>query len=220
MKLDSYRCLISNLPIRQQAFTSQLTTWSKRMEPLPAALEDIFGGNQEVTLSRDDLFSLAGARAIPRIVYAVILWGYPKGMRGNHFPNIVGAMAQIEAILTEIRQDGNQIPDWDEHWNNTFGQANGENRVAGLGLSTYSKILYFMNTRANGKKCLILDQVLIDVFSSRKFDEFAHLAGITYTTAPNLYPTYIASMVSESLRLGVTPDQLEMFLFMFGSVLK
>ena len=77
-----------------------------------------------------------------------------------------------------------------------------------------------MNTRANGKACLILDRVLIDVFSSHKFDEFEQLTAITYASAPSLYPTYLDSMEREALRLGVSPDQLEMFLFMFGPILK
>ena len=220
MRLDSYRCLIANLPVRQQAFTSKLETWMDRVHPLPDALAGIFSANQTTTISRSDLFWMSVANDLPRFVFAVILWGYPNGMRGNHFPNLVNTMPRLETMLTGIRNNGNLIPDWDQHWNAAFAHANDHRRIEGLKLSTYSKILYFMNTRANGTACLILDRVLIDVFSSHKFDEFEQLTAITYASAPSLYPTYLDSMEREALRLGVSPDQLEMFLFMFGPILK
>ncbi|MCK4627891.1 MAG: hypothetical protein KAT56_02745 [Sedimentisphaerales bacterium] len=214
MILDTYRCLIANLPAHQHASTSRRETWQKRITPIPRHLAEIFGTSPTATISRGDLFCMAGAADIQQFVYGVILWGYPNGMQGNNFVNLVNGMGQLEGLIGGIRNNGNQIPDWNEHWPNT-------NTIDGLGLSTYSKILYFMNTRANGNRCLILDQVLIGVFATRKFDEFEQIGGITYeNSTTKYYISYLELMERESSRLGVTADQLEMFLFMFGPVLK
>jgi hypothetical protein len=211
MELDSYSCLIANLPVLQQAFTSKKSTWEDRVHPMPDVLANIFGADTTATISRADLFRMAEANGISRLVYGVILWGYSRGTRGRNFQTLVAEMGQLEAVILSIKNNGNQIPDWEQHWTEARGK--------GTGLSTYSKILYFMRTLVNGKRCLILDQVLIDVFGSGKFDEFASLRTITYRNAPSLYPNYLDLMDREASRLGATADQLEMFLFMFGPIL-
>ena len=213
MRLNSYRCLIANLPFLRHASTSRIETWQNQVHPIPHCLAEIFGANPTVTFSRADLFWMAGATTVQKFVYGVILWGYPNGMRGNNFPNLVESMPLLVDLIGNIRNAGNQIPVWDNHWEIAA-------EINGLGLVTYSKILYFINARANGNRCLILDQVLIDVFASQIFDEFNDLGNIAYENAPFSYPTYLGLMERESSRMGVTADQLEMFLFMFGRVLK
>jgi len=220
MILDSYKCLIANLPVNQHASTSKKETWKKKETgknkvcPIPKHLAKIFGTNPTVIISRADLFTMAEATAIQQFVYGVILWGYSSGMRGKNYQNFVADIGRLEELIRGIRKNGNCISDWKDHWSKA-------KKIRGIGLSTYSKILYFMRTQVKGNRCLILDQVLIDVFADHKFDEFIEeLGGITYRNAPDHYPTYLGLMKSESSRLDVTVDQLEMFLFMFGGKLK
>ena len=152
-------------------------------------------------------------------MYEVILWGYPRGMRGNHFSDLVRQMDLLESHLNVLRNSGNQISDWGSHWAKHFSNAGSGAKLMGLGLSTYSKYLYFLKTRVNGRRCLILDNVLIEVFKRRKFEEFASLQKISYFSAPKYYVQYLDLMESASAKLDVEMDQLEMFLFMFGPIL-
>lgn len=219
MNLDPHRDLIVNMPVQQHGFRSKREIWSNRVNPLPEDLVGIFDHEDIATISRADLFMAARDNNIARYIYKVLLWGYPRGMRGNNFESLVNGMEHIVDLLTQIMQNDNQISNWERHWKEFFCQGNDRGGIAGLKLSTYSKFLYFMGTRVNGGASLILDQALINVFSNGIFDEFEELIGINYITAPAFYPTYLSVIGSEAERLRVQADQLEMFLFIFGRIL-
>ena len=220
MRLSQYRTLIASLPVHQQSFTSKRRTWGQN---IPAEMAGLFGSSAALTMSRGDVFAIAKTTPpdIRRLVYAVILWGYPAGGRGKNFERMVAKMDVLEGLLSKIRvQNGNEIPDWSAHWNEAFREVRSANRIDGVGLSTYSKMLYFLRARVNGHPCLILDNVLMEVFNAGKFDEFAHLETIRYDNAWQHYPAYLKSMADEATNLDVSGDSLEMFLFTFGPILK
>jgi hypothetical protein len=92
--------------------------------------------------------------------------------------------------------------------------------IKGLGLSTLSKLLYFVEIRIEDYPCLILDSRLIDVFSKNHFVEFESLANITYNNAERHYLKYLKIMNEVSNSIDTKGENLEQFLFMFGGNLK
>ena len=132
-------------------------------------------------------------------------------MRGRHFQALFQSIDDIEKILISSRET--DIKNWGEHYR-LIG------RVEGLGLSTYTKFLYFMRSTINGLPALILDLRLIEVFRKEVFRECSDLKTIRYDNAPNLYPKYLEMTDCIAKKYQVDSGKLEMFLFEFGANLK
>jgi len=90
----------------------------------------------------------------------------------------------------------------------------------GLGLSTYSKLMYFRDFKFDGIPALILDERLIRVFKNRVFQEFEMLSRISQHNAGKMYHIYLQVMFELSERYKVDGEQVEQFLFIFGNHLK
>ena len=178
---------------------------------LPAELEGIFGNQSDVFKSRQDIFDEA-AKTIPnleKVVYLTILWGYSNGMRNDYFSCIVDQMLKLTRILGQARERG--ISDWKSHFSST------DNRLRGLGPSTRSKLLYFLGVKVESYEALILDQRLVDVFKNKVFDDFSDLE---HLKPEKDYVCYLRKMDAVAQSLAVPKENIEMFLFTFGSQLK
>lgn len=214
MNLESYKILISSLPVRQQCFTTKRTTWTKaerEIQWLKNLNDKLFGDNKTLTISRQDIFETNDPReAIIKTIY----WGYTSGMRGNHFVNILKHIDTIETVLQTLRDKTN--PQTSDFNTLTLTFKN----VAGLGLSTYSKLLYFFNISFNSNLCLILDQRLIDVFASKTYSNFQQLDKIRYDNAEKKYLDFLQITRQFSIELDTRGENIELFLFTFGSNLK
>lgn len=83
MKLLDYHPLIANLPVREQSFTTNRTTWKKAEKEnsdLKELNEQIFEQNQPfLTLKRQDVFD---AENLKEKIIKTIYWGYPRGKSG------------------------------------------------------------------------------------------------------------------------------------------
>jgi len=213
MKLATYTDLIKALPVRSQAFRSKRETWEKMLKP--DEIEEIFGGKTEVFISRHDIFAEA-AKTNPdlkKIVYLTILWGYPTGRNIRvHFSSIVDQMLKLTQILGQVREC--DISDWNDHFSSA------DNRIPGLGLSTYSKLLYFLDVKVGSYDALILDRQVVKVFQGKVFDDFSELAHLKYENAPQYYVCYLREMGRVARLLDVRNENVEMFLFTLGSQLK
>ncbi len=212
--MDRFRDLIANMPIREQAFTSKKETWGKYISELPGfanLISDVFGQSETVEISRHDLFQLAENRKIREFIFATIIWGYPAGMRGDHFCTMFKGIDNVTENLISCREKS--IENWQEHYKSVAS-------IEGLGLSTYTKFLYFLKVNIQNLPALILDQRLIKVFRKGIFHEFRDLKNIRYDNAPALYPKYLNIMDSIAKKYHVNPGNLEMFLFEFGDNLK
>lgn len=229
MKIAEFRELIANLPASRQAFRSRRTTWEadfqnldfqNREVPIEArnAFNEIFGDNEDVFISRDDLRLIAQEGNLAKLVIASIFWGYPRGMFGHHFSNILQRLNFIVDHLPAV-----STQDWNIHWNAVAD-------IEGLGLSTYSKILYFYSAKVganngNGEKfnALILDSRIIDVVRNRVFDELNacnQLQGLSYYNAPHHYVSYLSCVDKLSKKYEVPAENIELFLFQYGKNLK
>lgn len=215
LKMRKFRDLIANMPLNEQAFTSKKRTWEKYVTEFPFLndlIDCVFGQRSNVEISRQDLFELSEKQKIKEFIFSTIIWGYPAGMRGFHFSSIMRNISAIEKVLT-ICFDNKNICNWESHHRTVSS-------IEGLGLSTYTKFLYFLKMRIENYPALILDLRLIDVFKKGVFSEFRELKRIRYDNAPDLYPKYLQLMETTATKYDLTYDNLEMFLFEFGGNLK
>jgi hypothetical protein len=214
MKIDRYKILISNLPVRQQCFTTKRTTWLKaenEISWLKQLNDKIFGDKSTLTISRQDIFETNETR---EIIIKTIYWGYTGGMRGNHFVNILKHIDHIENALLSLREKSNPTTTDFNSLTETF------KNVSGLGLSTYSKLLYFFKISFNDNPCLILDQRLIDVFASKTYSNFQQIDKIRYDNAEKKYLDFLQLTRLLANDLETQGENIELFLFTFGNNLK
>lgn len=208
--MENYKSLIGHLPVADHAIGTKLATWEKYQEsPLEIwnTIQSIFSGELEVKLRRQDL---KDTQDYNKLIIATILWDYSSGMRGNNFSKIINKLPEIASLLKGASQG---IDDWKIHYNKV-------KEISGLGLSTYSKFLYFIGGKIEGHEPLILDIRVIEAINTGIYKEFVSMKRITYTNAPNLYPEYLKIMNDFALTSECTAAQAEMFLFMFGQNLK
>ncbi|MBR7890168.1 hypothetical protein J9B83_14745 [Marinomonas sp. A79] len=211
--MKNYKSLISNLPVADHAIGTKLATWEKYQESHPEiwnTLQSIFSGELEVKLCRQDLKDIAHTQDYKKLIIATILWGYSSGMRGNNFSKIINKLPEIVSLL-QCASKG--IDNWKIHYKKV-------KEISGLGLSTYSKFLYFVGGKIGEHEPLILDIRVIEAINTGIYKEFVGMKRITYTNAPNLYPEYLKIMNNFALSSECTAAQAEMFLFIFGQNLK
>jgi hypothetical protein len=212
--MNRYKLLIANLPVRQQCFTTKRTTWKNvenRIEWLKQLNDDLFGDNKTLTINRQDIFDTTSLR---ELIIKTIYWGYTGGMRGNNFINILEKIDLIETAIKELKNKPNPNTNDFNKLKITF-----EN-VKGLGLSTYSKLLYFSDLTFNNYPCLILDQRLINVFKDKTYSEYDLLNGIRYSNAAKKYLDYLQLTNRISKDLETNGENIEQFLFIFGNNIK
>ena len=216
MKISTFSNLISYLPVSEQAFWSKRDTWEKSLKTtnLPKEFEEIFGDEEWVFISRGDIFNATRKNPpnIERALYMTILWGYPAGLRSDYLPALLQYKDYLIRLL-EIGYEEGGIEDWDSHFSIV-------KKIRGVGLSLYSKLLYFMKIKIERHDPLILDLRIIDVLENEVFEDFRKLSNIRYHNAPKNYIRYIKVMQSVSEMLKVEADNLEIFLYYFGRNLK
>lgn len=117
--MKRYRNIIINMPVREHSFTTKKSTWKGRIESNTETsniLDEIFYLETKVEVSRGDLFKLATHKQYKKLIIATILWGYPGGMRGNHFRNLSDNLDPLEKVLIEAIEG---IKNWNEHYQKT-----------------------------------------------------------------------------------------------------
>ncbi|MBP8790716.1 MAG: hypothetical protein KBH01_04695 [Breznakibacter sp.] len=214
MSIEEYKTLISNLPVRQQCFTTKRTTWisaENEIDWLKNLNDKLFGDQATLSISRQDIFETKEPR---EKIIKTIYWGYNAGMRGNHFVNILKYIIDVEKVLLKLKQNAN--PTTIEY----FELTEFFNEITGLGLSTYSKLLYFFQIEFNSNPCLILDQRLIDVFAGETYYEFQQLSNIRYSNAEKKYLDYLKLTRQLASQIETKGENIEQFLFVFGNNLK
>jgi hypothetical protein len=216
VQLSQFQILIGQMPVLHQAFRSKRATWAPfeqhgAISGALTALFDRFGKNNVVFLSRADLFDLALSDDLSPFVLGTIIWGYPRGMRGNHFRDLLEHFDDILGLLEAARKEN--ITDWAAHFRKT-------RPIRGIGLSTYTKFLHFLRVQVLGSAALILDDRLIQVARRHVFADLIPLSSISAHSARQRYPEYLSLMHRLAQSLNVNPHALEMFLFEFGLGLK
>ncbi len=187
MQLSQFRNLIAVMPVDYQASTSKRSTWEKHILERKRANEallfvlDTFRTSDKVTLSRKDLRGLAKEQDLAHFVMATIVWGYTSGGRGNNVRNLIEQFNPLTRLLAEVRDQ--RIAEWNNHYEKV-------KRIKGLGLSTYTKFLNFLNVRVHGHAALILDRRIIQVATQNTFPEFTSLE-LSNSNNVDRYPSYL-----------------------------
>ncbi len=207
--------LIKNMPVQEQACFSKREIWlrfAQNCKPLRQTLDRFDGDNELVVISRQDLFNLAKEGISAQFVYATMIWGYPRGLRGGRFHQIIN---NINAIVRKLRKLPKNVTKKD--WLKSFEALR---EIDGLGLSSWTKLLYFLRFRVCGRQALILDKKLIKFFSKQVFPDFDSISYIADHNACQKYPLYLQLMSDLATELNVNADKLELFLYTFGIILK
>ncbi len=211
--MKKYDLLIRQMPSNDHAIETKISTWKKYETEHPEVwdiINSLFSGQQILKLSRRELKEIANSQNYEKLVVAVILWGYSSGMRGNNFTKIAN---QIDKIANLLHRASKGIDDWHSHYAEV-------KEISGLGLSTYSKFIYFVGGKVQGSEPLILDVRVIDAINTGQYREFEGLAKLTYINASTLYPDYLKVVHQFADNSDCLAEQVEMFLFMFGQNLK
>jgi hypothetical protein len=191
---------------------SKLSVWTRK-EYLSNDTFKVFYENalvkEKAKFSRAELFK-AGSGNVYDAIFSIILWGYPRDMRGNTFGRILNSLPEVATIL-----NGKKELSGDE-FRAIVTQLSG----TGVGFSTLSKFLYFLNFKIEGQRCLIFDSRIIDVLNGGYFAELHNLQNITPFNKAQKYLAFLELMAQISEENGYAGDQLELFLFMFGKNLK
>lgn len=201
MELEDFSVLIQELPIYQQSFTTKRDVW-----PAHDRLDYIFDGADVLTLNR---FDVRNEQNLEDQVLKTLLWGYSTGGRGNNIENLLEPsnfillLKKLEVIKISGSVNIQQITEL-------------ENEIKFLGLSTISKLLYFMNIMVEGYPANIFDSRIVNILNAESFNELKHLSGITTSNAIAKYPQYLKTLVELAQTFETSPARIEFFLYMFG----
>jgi hypothetical protein len=211
MTLERYIDLIRSLPYLDQAFETKMSSWERERNSNKRFNEfcNTVFVEASLKLSRQDLFSAAMLNPYKAIIL-IIFWGYPRNMRGNNFSNIIKCIEDIQGLF-------NAYNNWTIE---EFTLVSSKLKGRSIGLSTLSKMLYFFQITIDNKKCLILDRRIIDVLNSGLYEDLMSLKHVNDYNKVKLYPEYLTLMSDTANALKAIPDQLEYFLFLFGTGLK
>jgi len=172
-----------------------------------------FGGPDEVSISRSDLRRLAEEPQLDRFVMAVIVWGYPSGDQYGNITNFAynpTGLGVLTNFLTARR--GQPITNRDVHFKTV--------PVKGIKLSTYTKFLNFLSVKIRGQWALILDNQIVRVTERGIFAELLPLREMNEKTKDRMYPTYVKRIHEIADEMRVPAENIEFFLYEFGSSLK
>ena len=222
MNISDYKNLIDNMPVEGHAFTIKKKNWKRFFEN--KEIKEVFD-KDEIIISRKDLFKLAkDQKKTKEFIVKVLMWGYPTGGRGNNMKNLLqekSYKALVDFIDdNEIRNSNNQV----ENIKNKIKELK-KNGGKGLGISTISKLLYFLKVKIVGKLSVILDQRIIDVLNKAEFKDFEELKDIKMTSSISKYIDnyyqFLEKIASVNKDLAIKDvGKIEMFLFIFGGNLK
>jgi hypothetical protein len=207
---------IRSLPIEEHSFVTNYKTWQPyehRSKEFKSANKKIFKSEQE-EISRYDLFKLN--QGDPGVfTFSVFYWGYPSGGMLNKSMNTIIEDENVRMLIAAVSylQKQKEAEEFEEVINHF-------KEVKGIGLSTYSKLLHFLNFKVAGYPCLILDSRLIRVFNKGLFKEFLKLKKITYNTGEKYYVEYLRIMDETAVKMNTSAAKVEMFLFTNGLNIK
>lgn len=203
-----YKNLIQSLPVKEQSFEIKAYNWKIQLND--DDFENLFRGESSIYLNRQDVHDTNPTRIF---LLKVILWGYPKGKRGHNFAKIYEKIDNLCELLNVPHRKTLSMQDL-QYLQSHLMQVNG------LGLSTYTKFLYFRDFTFDGYPALILDERLMRVFKDRIFEEFSSISGINNFNKHKMYSDYLSLMGNLAKELETQPENIEQFLFLFGNHLK
>lgn len=205
MKLYDYIDFIEKIPSKNHSFTIKKLNWQNHNHQFE--IDNIFGKQQEITLNRNDLISAFHINTSDFIL-KTLMWGYPIKGRGNNIDN-----------LLEKENFNELVKILDSYKIGTVQSQQLENDIKsinGLGLSTMSKFLCFMQVKVESETSVILDRRIIDILNKGIFEELHSIKSIRYPTSIKNYIEYLKAINVFSKKHQIDSEKVEMFIFIFG----
>lgn len=203
MRIADFELLIQKLPFRNQSFDIKKTNWKCKNQTV--LIDRIFNGKEIITLNRFDLIN--SSYNIEEFIIKTLMWGYPTKGRGNNIDNLLKPENFEKLSETLKLYNESEI---------SLETLKKDLKIEGLGLSTLTKFTNFLNTRINGYKAVILDNQIIEAINTRRFEELNSLIGINLNNAPKKYIDYLKLIDQIANKMHTQPEQVELFLFIFG----
>lgn len=202
--IKEYKKLLESLPIENQSSTISKTVWKRVSYKNKQMFEkSIFGDEPIIEISRNDIFEEQDLR---KKIFLILIWGYPTAGRGNNIQNLLENIDDICSILEGI-------------WKKDISKEDAEtvisrfNKIKGLGISTWSKFLYFFEVSIDSNKCQIFDQKIVVSLNKRQFQE---IEDKKWTQSKKCYYEYLEAVNSMAKSTKVSPDRIELFFFLFN----
>lgn len=174
-------------------------------------LQLFFGDSQKSVLSRNDVFKRK-SRDRELFALSVLFWGFP----GNQHNVCTHAFQSWNHLIAWCREIG-------RYRNITLQQyamiSQQMQNLRGLGVGTFSKLLYFSSNNIDGHPCLILDYQVakgIQLLQGLEFCELKDAVAPNHYREYRNYPLYLAAMDNLANRLTVSGDRIEYVLWLAG----
>lgn len=204
-----YLNMISHIPVAQHSVSVRAEFWETPCADAGCAElhQTLFAGAEEIRITREWLHHAVVSDELRAL--AIILWGYPKGARGNRH---LHWLAHLPAIA---RAAAGSLNNWNAY-------LAGFAKIGGLGISTISKFACFFGRRFATPDAsaplpgLILDRRILAVLADDRWAELHPLSALTYLNAPARYLDYLCLLNDLATHSGIQPEQLEFFLFAHG----
>jgi hypothetical protein len=194
--------IIPLLPVGEHSENLVADKWRSRFTAAgqQAYFDAIFNQGIKVRISRVRLLNFQGGSCEQKCL-EIMLWGYPRGTRGKQTQAFLKKVSKIAALAPSSAS-------WPKYFQDL-------KTIGNLGISTISKLAYFFQRSFEGHKALILDQKVIDVCASCRWNELQQ-PNLTYNNAGAFYLKYLCCMEEIAGKLHCRSDQVECFLFFFG----
>ena len=205
LSLKDYSKLISSMPIDNHAFTINKSSWSKDNDN--EYIEQVLSQNSDsLIINRRNLRATG---PIDEFIIHTLMWGYPTKGRGNNINKLleIDNYTLLQKTLSSYRK---------EKAITTDRLIKDLQLIKSCGISTMSKFLCFLAIKVDGFPSIILDRQIIRVLQNGTFTELDSLTHLTYSNGYRQYGNYLKMISDVSSDISVTPEKLEMFLFVFG----
>jgi len=210
--LLKYKVLISELPVLNQKSVAQKTVWIKDnynkgilTNEHSLYISDFINSSGQIVISRRNIFDETN---IAKKIIEIFVWGYPTGGRGNNIETCLKQLNDLECVCKSILNKDLSL--------NEYAEVIKEfKNINGLGPSTWTKFMYFFQTKIEGIPTLIFDAQIEKSLKHTQFIEFQHLADLKHEKATH-FIDYINGVDNIAKKLGVSTDRIELFLFYFN----
>ena len=206
VSIFEYKDFIRSFPYKKQSFLIERKNWGEITFQHLEKIFSTYGNGKMVRLNREKLFE--DTESTEEFIFKVLLWGYPTRGRGNNIEKLLEKenLEELKIILEKYKNNNISTEELVED----------VSKIKGLGISTVSKFLYFLNAKIDGFKALILDDQILNVINRKRISELNQLSSLKREKALKKYSEYLEKMSELSKELECEPDQIEIFLFLFG----
>jgi len=207
-----YKVLISELPVLKQKSSAQKKVWVKDnsgtgilSKEHSFLIKDLINSAEMIEISRKNIFDEMN---ITKKIIEIFIWGYPTGGRGKNIESCFKQINILESICKRISNKNIKLEEY-------YEVIKEFKSIKGLGASTWTKFMYFFETKIEGIPTLIFDSQIEKSLKQVQFKEFDSLKNLKHEKEKH-FINYIDEIDKVSRQLDVSADRIELFLFYFN----